>query len=168
MHRHNCWVEWLTTGCIRFFPIGYLCGFGFCIAWDVSHNINPHKRSKNGSKIEAIIDNDLLSIEAKTFNAKSTMLAMFVTRIAILSPCFISSWQSLTKKKKNQFLFSGKRDKFYLKIDFFFSFFFFFLAALQKIIKRERHRKINREGNEQNNNLVHSFRVLLWITIMYL
>ena len=107
MHPHNCWVEWLTTGCIRFFPIGYLCGFGFCIAWDVSHNINPHKRSKNGSKIEAIIDNDLLSIEAKTFNAKSTMLAMFVTRIAILSPCFISSWQSLTKKKKISFCFPG-------------------------------------------------------------
>ena len=92
MHPHNCWVEWLTTGCIRFFPMGYLCGLGFCIALDVSHNINPHKRSKNGSKIEAIIDNDLLSIEAKTFNAKSTMSAMFVTRIAILSRCFISSW----------------------------------------------------------------------------
>ena len=93
MHPHNCWVEWLTTGCIRFIPIGYLCWFGFCIAWDVSHNINPHKRSKNGSKIEALIDNDLLSIEAKTINAKSTMLAMFVTRIAILSRFgFISSW----------------------------------------------------------------------------
>ena len=172
MHPHNCWVEWFTTGCIRFFPIGYLCWFGFCIAWDVSNNINPHKRSKNGFKIEAIIDNDLLSIEGKTINAKSTMLAMFVTRIAILSRLsFISSaWQSVNKltkkkKKKNQFLFSGKRDRFYLKIDFFF---FFFLATLQTIIKRKRHRKINREGNEQSNNLVSSFRVLLWITIMYL
>ena len=92
MHPHNCWVERLTTGCNHFIPIGCLCWFGFCIAWDVRHNINPHKRSKNGSKIEAIIDNDLLSIEAKTINAKSTMLAMFVTRIAILSRFgFISS-----------------------------------------------------------------------------
>ena len=128
MHPHNCWVEWLTTGCNRFISIGYLCWFGFCIAWDVSNNINPHKRSKNGFKIEAIIDNDLLSIEAKTINAKSTMLAMFVTRIAILSRLsFISSaWQSVNKltKTKKLFLFSGKRDRFYLKIDFFFLLFF--------------------------------------------
>ena len=47
--------------------------------------MKPDKRSKSESKVEAITDNDLLSIEAKIFAAKSTTLAMFDIRMAILS-----------------------------------------------------------------------------------
>jgi len=50
---------------------------GYLIAFDVNHKINPDKRSKRESMVEAITANDLLSIEAKTFAPKSTKLAMF-------------------------------------------------------------------------------------------
>ena len=43
----------------------------------VNHKINPDKRSKRESKVDAITANDLLSIEAKTFVPKSTKLAIF-------------------------------------------------------------------------------------------
>jgi hypothetical protein len=64
------------------------------MAWAVNHNINPDKRSKSESKVEAITANDLLSIEAYSFSAKSTTLVMFDIWIAILSlfaSCCISS-----------------------------------------------------------------------------
>ena len=55
--------------------------------------MKPDKRSKRESRVEAIADNDLLSIEAKIFIAKSTTLAMFDIRMAILS-LFASSFIS--------------------------------------------------------------------------
>jgi hypothetical protein len=56
--------------------------------------MNPDKRSKRESKVEAMTAKDLLSTEAYTFARKSTKLAAFDAYIAILSlfaSCVISS-----------------------------------------------------------------------------
>jgi hypothetical protein len=47
--------------------------------------MNPDKRSKRESKVEAMTAKDLLSTEAYTFARKITKLAAFDTYIAILS-----------------------------------------------------------------------------------
>jgi len=64
------------------------------MALAVNHNMNPDKRSKRESKVEAITAKDLLSIDAYTFAANSTKLTAFDTLTASLSlfaSCFNSS-----------------------------------------------------------------------------
>lgn len=83
-------LDMLTTGCIRFLPIGYRYWFGFLIALDVNQRMNPDKRSNRESNVEAITANDLLSNEAYAFARKSTKLDTLDAYIAILS--FLASW----------------------------------------------------------------------------
>ena len=75
----------LTSGCIRFFPIGYLQGFGVCIEKAVNHKINPDNKSRRESKVDAIIESEPLLTEAYTFAAKRTIFAMLDSRMANVS-----------------------------------------------------------------------------------
>jgi hypothetical protein len=78
-------VTKLTSGCIRFFPIGYLYGFDVCIEKAVNHKINPDNRSRRESRVEAIIAREPLLTETYTFAAKRAMFAMLDSRMANVS-----------------------------------------------------------------------------------
>lgn len=64
----------LTNGCIRFFPMGYRYGLGSLIETAVNHKMNPERRSSKESRVEAMIANDPLLIDAYTFAANNNML----------------------------------------------------------------------------------------------
>lgn len=106
------------------------------MACEVNHKINPDKRSKRESNVEAITANDLLSIEAKTFAAKSTKLAMFDTWTAILSlraSCSISSWEMCALVK---ILCYGKPPTIEL-LHWPFSYLVLSAYKIQKIIRKD-------------------------------
>ena len=78
----------LTKGCRRFFPIGYIYLFKFFMEYTVHHNITPDNRSNKESIVDAMMANDLLTMEAYTFEINNTTFAAFDRWIAQLSPHF--------------------------------------------------------------------------------
>lgn len=70
----------------------------------VHHNITPDNRSNKESIVEAIMANDLLTMEAYTFEINITMFAAFDRWIAQLSPHFWALRSSWFKCIENNYM----------------------------------------------------------------
>lgn len=64
------------------------------MAYAVNQRMNPERRSRRESRVEAITARDLLSIDANTLDAKRIKLAMFerlMASLSLLAKSFLSS-----------------------------------------------------------------------------